>query len=391
MNSRKKIVMLGTRVDACGGIASVVKEYANDGLFGRRNIVYLPTHCSGSGAEKLGLYLSAMGRMLAMIFTRQVLLVHVHVAINASFWRKYSFLLVLFSLNVPTVLHVHAGRLPEFYGEQCGRLRRLLIRHALRRADRVIAVSVQLQQWIVSIVGTSKVRTISNPAASCAIPHPCMRAPSTMLFLGHIEQSKGAFDLIRAMPAILAACPDARLRLCGDGQVDRARALARSLALGDRVEILGWVDQRCREHLLRQTSVFVLPSYFEGLPMSLLEAMANALPVVASKVGGIPEAVTDGVEGLLVKPGDIQAISSSVSRILQHPGEATRMGLAGRARTQSQYSTRRMMAALEALYDELADERSPVSEQARRRMRIRGGRARSNGKIGAEVANEDLV
>lgn len=395
MKTERKIVMLGTRADACGGIASVVKVYAEDGLFERRNVVYLPTHCSGDAREKIGLYVSAMSRLVGLVLTGQVQLVHVHGAINASFWRKYSFLLVLFALRVPVILHVHAGRFPEFYEEQCGRAGRCLVRHALRRADRIIAVSAELQQWIVALTGRCNVTTIGNPAVACPIPHPRTRAASLLLFMGHIEQSKGAFDLIRAMPAIVAAFPAARLRLCGDGDLMQARSLVRSLALGEHVDVLGWVDQRCREQLLRQATVFVLPSYFEGLPMSLLEAMSHALPVVATTVGGIPEAVTDGVEGLLVEPGDIGAISAAIKRILRHPGEGVRMGAAGRARTQVQFSTKRMISALEAVYDQVGIGRRPagraIGGRRTRHDRAHPGVQARNEKLGAEVGNEDLV
>lgn len=387
MKAQRKIVMLGTRADACGGIASVVNVYASEGMFERGDIVYLATHCSGSSSEKIMLFVTAMARLLYMIMGRQVALVHLHVAINASFWRKYSFLLVLIALRVPKVMHVHAGRFPEFYEQQCGPGARFLIRYAFRHADRIIAVSAELHEWIVGLTGKRNVTTITNPAVGCTLPLPYVRVLPILLFLGHVEHSKGAFDLIRAMPAIRARCPDATLRVCGDGDLEQARALVRSLALDDCVEILGWVDQRRRAQLLRQASVFVLPSYFEGLPMSLLEAMANALPVVASGVGGIPEAVTDGVEGLLVAPGDVGAISSAVQRLLQDPGEGVRMGLAGQARAARQFSSASMVAALDALYEQV------VAEQggADRRHMAPAVTAGTHGKLGAEVRNEDLV
>lgn len=358
MTTDKKIVMLGTRVDACGGIASVIGYYQADGLFERRNIVYLPTHCSGSSAEKIGLFAAAIRRLVWMLATGQVALVHVHVAINASFWRKYMFLIVAWLFRARTILHIHAGRFPDYYASECGPFARMLVRAAFDRVHAIVAVSAELNRWVRTVSRQAAVLTIHNPAAAVpggeeAPPACAGRAAPALLFLGHIEHSKGSFDLIRAMPAVVSQCPQAKLQLCGDGALNEARALIRELALEDQVALPGWVDAATRARLLQEASVFVLPSHAEGLPMSVLEAMAAGLPVVATAVGGIPEAVTDGVEGLLVPSGDIAAISAALVRLLGDAAVRRRMGEAGRARARSDFSSARTVAAVEDLYDRL--------------------------------------
>ncbi|PYD87296.1 glycosyltransferase family 1 protein [Pseudomonas syringae pv. pisi] len=356
MNHEKKIVMLGTHVDGCGGIASVIAVYRAAGLLARRDIVYLPTHRTGPGRAKVHLFAQALMALLRHLARGEVALLHIHVAINASFWRKYVFFLLGYLFRVPVALHLHAGRYPEYYRTGCGPLARLLMRFAFDRARAVVVVSSELQAWVRAVSSQRRVVVLHNPVLlpqrdEAQAP---ARAPATLVFLGHLEAGKGCHDLLRAMRTIVASVPQARLLLCGDGQRDETRALVATLGLQASVDLPGWVDARERAALLDTATVFVLPSHAEGLPMSLLEAMAHGAPVVATAVGGIPEAVRDGVDGVLVAPGDPGALAAAVLGLLADPDARMRLGAAGRERVRTEFSSTRMIATLEDLYDKLA-------------------------------------
>ena len=362
MNHEKKIVMLGTHVDGCGGIASVIAVYRAAGLLARRDIVYLPTHRTGPGRAKIHLFAQALLAVLRLLARGEVALLHIHVAINASFWRKYVFFLLGYLCRVPVALHLHAGRYPDYYRNGCGPLARLLMRFAFDRARAVLVVSGELQAWVRSVSSQGRVVVLHNPvllpqrdevAEPSAKPAPA-RAPATLVFLGHLEAGKGCYDLLRAMRMIVAAVPQARLLLCGDGRRDEAHALAASLGLLASVDFPGWIAAERRAALLDMATVFVLPSHAEGLPMSLLEAMAHGVPVVATAVGGIPEAVRDGLEGVLVAPRDAAALASAVLGLLADPDARMRMGAAARERVRSEFSSTRMIVTLEDLYEKLA-------------------------------------
>jgi glycosyltransferase involved in cell wall biosynthesis len=374
MNHEKKIVMLGTHVDGCGGIASVIGVYRAAGLLARRDIVYLPTHRTGPGRAKIQLFALALLAVLRLLARGEVALLHIHVAINASFWRKYVFFVLGYLCRVPVALHLHAGRYPDYYRTGCGPLARLLMRFAFDRAQAVVVVSGELQAWVRTVSSQGRVVVLHNPVLlpqrDEAEAPP--RAPATLVFLGHLEAGKGCHDLLRAMGTIVAAVPQARLLLCGDGQRDEARALVAALGLQANVDLPGWVDARQRAALLDAATVFVLPSHAEGLPMSLLEAMAHGAPVVATAVGGIPEAVRDGVEGVLVAPGDAGALAAAVLGLLADPDARMRLGAAGRERVRTEFSSTRMIATLEDLYEKLA------TNEARRA----GRRERFDEKIG---------
>jgi glycosyltransferase involved in cell wall biosynthesis len=173
------------------------------------------------------------------------------------------------------------------------------------------------------------------------------------LFLGKLAAAKGVFDLLVAWQQVCTRVGGARLVLAGDGDLDAARQQIVRLGLGDSVELTGWVSGAVKDRLIARTAVCVLPSYFEGMPMSLLEAMGQGIPCVASTVGGIPDMITQGVEGCLIQPGDVQALADALIETLTHEERYAAMSLAALARFTADFSADVVIPKLEKLYDEM--------------------------------------
>jgi glycosyltransferase involved in cell wall biosynthesis len=114
-------------------------------------------------------------------------------------------------------------------------------------------------------------------------------------------------------------------------------------SIGRHVELLGHVAWQQLGELYRRASIFIMPSYYETFGISIVEAMAFGLPVVATNVGGIPEVIEDGVTGLLVPPGDSQALAETTLRLLRDPGLRECMGRAGRERVMAEFTVERVM------------------------------------------------
>jgi glycosyltransferase involved in cell wall biosynthesis len=138
------------------------------------------------------------------------------------------------------------------------------------------------------------------------------------------------------------------------GRLAKLRALAGDLGLADCVSLPGPVSGEAKARWWARTDAFCLPSHDEGLPMSMLEAMAHAIPVVVTRVGSIPDAVEDGRHGLLYTPGDVEQLHQHLHTLLTEPTRARTWGLAGRARVAEAFSLDASSAALLALYRELA-------------------------------------
>ena len=171
--------------------------------------------------------------------------------------------------------------------------------------------------------------------------------------LANFTPTKGQRVVVDAMPALVAQFPGIRAVLAGDGPELRAvRDRADALGLDGRVRFPGPFTEPW--DLLRAADVFVLASEMEGLPLVILEAMSQGVPVVATDVGGIPEAVIDGETGFLIAPRDAGAVTSAVARILGAPLLAQRMRQAALARFEQRFTMQSMLDSHRALYMRLA-------------------------------------
>lgn len=163
---------------------------------------------------------------------------------------------------------------------------------------------------------------------------------------------KGHQYLIQAMSAVASAFPSARLRIIGTGPVlDEMKTLSQSLRMENTIEFTGFVEDLNAQ--MQELDVFVLPSLTEGFPLSVMEAMACGLPVVATPVGGIPEMIEQEVNGLLVPPCNVEELAGAIIQILSDPRKARRMGKRGRQKVFEQYSPQQYMNQFDALYQNL--------------------------------------
>ncbi len=189
-------------------------------------------------------------------------------------------------------------------------------------------------------------------------PDPAFRfgADRVVLITGHLSEVKGYSTFLRAAAALRDRVGRvAFISLGGEtlepGAQTRYEAMARELGISDSVHFLGWRSDVAA--VLRSADIVVLPSKLEGLPLSVLEAMSCARPVIATAVNGTPEAVIDGVTGLLVAPDDVEGLSSAILTLVNDPDRAARMGEEGRRVAVDRFSLRAYLRGIEALYDEL--------------------------------------
>jgi len=355
--------MLGTAPGMRSGIASVVRIYAAHGLFQRWDAIYLPTHRDEGPAGKLTIALGAWLEVVRRLLLGQVALIHAHVASYASFWRKTLLILPARLVGVPYVLHLHGGAFVDFFDKQSSNGRRA-IRFMLRGAARVIALSSEWRDAIARIEPEARIEVIPNPVEIPPWQAALDNRPPSVLFLGMVLERKGIHDLLRVWPDVLAAVPDAELIVAGAGDVDAAKRLAQELSIEPAVRFKGWVEGDAKETLLRRAWVTALPSHVDALPMALLESLAAGVPVVATRVGGIPSVVENERHGLLVPPRDELALSRALIALLVHDPLRKAAGRGARDRAVHEFSSEVVVPRIEALWRDLAP-RQEIRTRAR--------------------------
>jgi glycosyltransferase involved in cell wall biosynthesis len=344
--------MVGTDLAGMGGIRTVVEGYIEAGLFDTLDCTYVTTHRPGSRWTKLAAAFSGWTWVAIRLATLRSPLVHVHLSSRASFWRKSVVCLLARLFRRPYLLHVHGSEFQQFYDE-CSPLGRRIVRLVLARAVLVMALSEAWRETLQRMSPRARIEVLMN-----AVPLPPLdalrrRAQSepTLLFLGEIARHKGVFELIQAFGTVTGDFPGLRLVFAGTGAaMEDVRQSAARPQLRGRIECTGWVEaQRKRAELARAT-IFVLPSYVEGMPMALLEAMSWGLPVIATAVGGVPEMITHEVNGLLVAPGDAAGLAAAIGRLMSDAGLRERLGNGARETIATRFSLNTAFERLLEIY-----------------------------------------
>jgi glycosyltransferase involved in cell wall biosynthesis len=342
--------MVGTDLEGMGGVRAVVRGYLDGGLFERYDCVYVASHRAGNLWVKIFTALKAWVRVAILLRRLDAPLVHVQTASRGSFWRKTVVCLMARAAGRPYLVHLHGGGFSRFYESETGPLGRRLIRSTLAHAALVIALSEEWRERLLRICPTARIEILHN---AVKIPDQAQRRPRpepTLLFLGHLLPDKGIYDLVRAFAQVSASIPGATLMLGGVGQTDSLQQLATELGIRERVQLPGWLGPESKSAAFAASTLFLLPSYHEGMPMALLEAMSWGLPVIATPVGGIPQLVTHEVNGLLVAPGDVAALAAAITRLLGDPALRERLGNAARTTIASRFSLDDALARLSSIY-----------------------------------------
>jgi glycosyltransferase involved in cell wall biosynthesis len=267
------------------------------------------------------------------------------------------------------VAHVHsavgnAGR-PEIAGYS--RIDRLALR-TLRRAQLVCTVSEAGTETMRAFAGRTPVRTVDNAIdVSAFTPTRPDCTPPTMLFVGVVCRRKGTLQLARAARLLRErGLTDWRLVVVGGQgptpEPEYAEIVAEFVAAGLADSLVGPEHGPQVRDRLHDADIFVLPSFLEGQPIAIIEAMAAGVPVVSTTVGAIPDLVRDGVEGRVVEPGDVEALTDALAELITQPELRVRMGRAIRQRAEAAHSLPQLSRSLAALYATVLDPSAPAPD-----------------------------
>lgn len=340
-----RVVVVGPPVSASGGIGRVM-SYTLSALAAQDlQPRVLDTRGLGSSPwSSLLPLLRSCGTLFRLGACGRVDVAHVNISSHGSALRKGVVVRVCRLARIPVVLHLHASSFPEFFSPLPGWAQRW-VRKTFGLAARVVVLGQVWRTYVEDVLAVAPERVTVLPNATPGVAAAASaRTPGEQLhivFLGRLGSRKGLNELLQALADTPLRDREWRATLAGDGDVDTYRARATKLGLDGRIVFPGWVSPEAVQGLLDDAHVLVLPSYAEGLPMSVLEAFAAGVPVVCTPVGGLPEVVVDGGNGLLVPPGDVKSLGNAILRLLEDESLRARLAAGGLDTWQRDHSIER--------------------------------------------------
>jgi len=353
-----RVVMAGPLPPAIGGMASVIDDIAHSSLAREVELVLFD---SGKRTPEGRSWMQAFGARLALwrvwwnvLSPASSTVAHIHTCSGLTYFLDGMYALLARLRGVPVVLHVHGARFDIFL-DGLSLPARWLARRVAGLAARMVVLSGEWEYKLAARLPNAKISVIENGVAEpLLLDVPKAVDEITLLFLGNLCQRKGVWDLVacaKIMPA------GVRLVLVGGeedpGISEQLREFLAREQLQDRVLLAGSAVGEAKLRWLRSADIFVLPSYAEGVPIAMLEALAAGLPTIVTPVGGIPSVLQDGEHALFVPPGDQVALSAAISRLAQDGALRARLGATARLHILERYGIERSAQKYLQLYREL--------------------------------------
>ena len=308
-----KVLMIGPARSVKGGMTTVVDNYYNYGLDRIVDLKYIET-CNDS--NKISKFLKEKKGM--MEFKKEIDnfdIVHIHMASRRSTFRKAKYIKLAKKHKKKIVLHIHGAGYKNFYDE-CDEKKKKYVRDILALCDRIIVLSEEWYDFFKNLVEQEKLVVVYN---SIVVPDDFEKNINTnsILFLGRIGKRKGIYDLIEVIEKVIPKYPNLKLYIGGDGEVEKLKKIIKERNLENNVEYIGWTSGEKKNNFLRNVSFYILPSYNEGMPMSVLEGMAYKNITISTNVGGIPKVIEHEKNGIIIEPGDKEKMEMYILHLLE--------------------------------------------------------------------------
>ncbi|EUJ31350.1 glycosytransferase [Listeria floridensis FSL S10-1187] len=339
------ILMVGPDPEAKGGMATVISNFKKYYAHPNQKLYFFTTW---SETQKKRTQWRALTKIRKEVKRNKIDVVHFHVAQKGSFIRK-ALLKRLLPKRCKTIFHMHASQFEVFY-QTSGKWMKAWIRSELNDVDQLVVLSEGWAAFYRSLTDTD----IAVSRNAVQVPEESLyhAEAKTIVTFGRIGQRKGSYDLLAVAKRIRVKVPEVRFVLYGDGETGKVAEQIEAEQI-DNVLLGGWISKVEQAEVMQHAALHFLPSYHEGLPMAILETMAAGVPNLATNVGGISEAVQHGENGMIVEPGNIEAMVLELERFLLDEKMRKRYSKNARLMIENEFSFERYFKSWADFYPEL--------------------------------------
>jgi len=362
----EEVLYIGPEKDY-GGIGSVLDIYANY-IPNFKFIASYPSFESGKKGWENKIYASLFFLQClfhftyVLIFDKKIKIIHIHSASNGSFIRKSILTHIGKILNKKVLLHIHSGNFKNYYNK-AGLLKKYIL-YTLKKTDKVICLSNEWLEFYSSELGLKNAIVLPNPVESHQKSLPNYKKEKiNLLFLGKVCKEKGIFDLIEFLEKnSWFQKKYIQLKIAGNGETEKLQQLINRQNLSEGIEYIGWIKAEQKNKIIMDADIYILPSYFEGVPISILECMSAGKPIIATNVGGVPSLVEANENGWLFEPGKFDQLNEIFDEIFNSKNLITKYGENSWKKAQ-QYKPEVIIQKMLSIYSQMAPLQTNVKEE----------------------------
>lgn len=351
----KKILIIGPSTRRSkGGMATVIEGIMTDNkLNSNYNIKMHESYSDGNILYRLIFSIVAYIRFI-FIYNKYDLF-YIHMASYGSTFRKGYYIRFLNKRNKKIILHVHGAEYLIFYNNLSEKKKKK-VQEIWLNSHTVIALSDKWKTEFEHLFNHKNIIVINNGIdteqyenGKCIIEN----VRHKFLFLGRLGKRKGTYDIVSAIEKLTKIYPDILVYMAGDGEISQVKNLINKKKLNNNIKIMGWIDFENKVKLLQKVCTVLLPSYNEGLPMTILEGMAAGKVIISTNVGGIPELVENNVNGLIINPGDIDALCKAMKRVIEEKKFVAMCSVNNLTKIEFNFSRKKMHAEIYNVFSNL--------------------------------------
>lgn len=343
-----KVLIVATSRKTRGGITSVIKAHETGPQWKKYHCKWIQTHRDGNPTRKLWYLSTALLEYIILLPFYDI--IHIHVSYNTSAKRKLIFAKLAKLLHKKVIVHFHPSTEKLlFSGKYTQTLKNLFT-----LSDILLVLSPQWIRWIDQAFPNNNfnMTVLFNP---CPIVHrDFSKKKNHILFAGTLNERKGYNRLLEAFSQIYEHHKDWKLIFAGNGEIGKAKELQKKFNIpSDQVEYLGWISNGEKEKAFQEASIYCLPSWGEGFPMGVLDALAYGITIVTTPVGGINDVMTNGINGIIYDTYDIQELANSLDKLIDSKELRDQLVKEGDKLVQNEFNINNINKQLDQIYSTL--------------------------------------
>lgn len=360
--------MLGSDLSVRGGMTTVVESFLNNKFNNLININFIPTHIECNKVFQIIYFITSILKIIYSMIFGKIDIVHIHISERGSFYRKYIAFLICKTFGKKIIVHMHGAEFKEFYRDSNNVIKSKIIK-LLTGVDVVLVLGKQWQEYVLSLDKGINAIILKNAVNTTNEIITKSEEKINILFLAVLIERKGIFDLIEAAKLIKDENKLSNFKLnfviAGSGEEEqKSKDVVNRYKLDNQFKFVGWVNGEQKKQLLKDSDIFVLPSYNEGLPVAILEAMSYGIPVISTNVGSIEEAIKHEYNGFIHSPGDINMLKEYIEGLVVDSKKWKRFSENSKKIIEKEYSTKEYFKNIESIYLNLINEENNYEAKA---------------------------